>query len=325
MIESKSKPELSGDQWEIPEVLQNFVDTRGTPAVFLVLPGQIDMRDVMELRDRLRDKDFKELDVVIHTGGGDIHSAYLIIALLRLHAKKLNACVPIVAKSAGTLICIGADKIILDEVAQLGPLDTQIDETNIGGSVGESNNFTSALDPFKSLDHLEQVSLKSLTKTALELNDSTKMDLKQSFEYAQSFVETTTAPLFKQLEPQKFGLYRRALSVGEEYGKRILKRFHKWEDEPAKATIRQIVHDYPSHHYIIDLYELKEMGFDAELFPKDQRDVVDGLIPYVLESNESIVRCVHPSPPVAIEAKTNSDKNQQNGGKNRRRQSRKQD
>jgi serine dehydrogenase proteinase len=318
MIESRSKEEIPVGQG-VPEEEQNFVDARGRPAVFLILPGKIDMPDVIALRNRLRDRYFEELDVVIHTGGGDIHSAYLIIALLRLHAKKLNACVPIVAKSAGTLVCIGADKIVLDEVAQLGPLDTQIDENKMGGMVGGGDNFTSALDPFKSLDHLEQVSFKSLTETAHVLTDSTQLDLNQSFQTAQSFVEATTAPMFRQLQPQKFGQYRRALSVGEEYGKRILKRFHNWEDGPAANTIRQLVHDYPSHHYIIDIYELKEMGFDAELFPKEQRDVVDGLIPYALESKESIVTCVDPSPKDAVEAKTNGSETQPNDGKTKSR------
>src|SRR5215213_770785 len=155
MIEGRPKEEIPVGEEEAHKVLQNFVDARGIPAVFLILPDKMDMPDVMDLRDRLRDKDFEELDVVIHTGGGDIHSAYLMIALLRLHAKKLNACVPIVAKSAGTLVCIGADKIVLDEVAQLGPLDTQVDENRIGGMANEGTNFSSALDPFKSLDHLE--------------------------------------------------------------------------------------------------------------------------------------------------------------------------
>ena len=312
-MESTLRDKSAAVPEEAHKEMQNFVDERGRPAVFLILPELIEMSHVLRLRHCLRDKRFSELDVVVHTGGGDIHAAYLLVALLRLHAEKLTACVPLIAKSAGTLLCIGMDKIVLDEVAQLGPLDTQIDENNVSGTQTGNSNFSSALNPFKSLEHLEKISLKSFTNTTHALSRTTGMSLYDSFEHALHFVGTTTGPLFSQLEPQKFGIYRRALSVGEEYGKRILKRFHGWEDEISKETIRRIIHDYPSHDYIIDLYELEEMGFDAELFPREQRDVVDGLFA-CLGSRESIVTCVEPTTPKNLQRE---ETNGQNGSKDR--------
>jgi hypothetical protein len=306
MGEDTAREELTVVPEEIPKELRDFVNERGRPAVFVLLPAELlEIGHAVRLRGCLRDKYFPELDVVVHTGGGDIHAAYLIVALLHLHAKKLTACVPLIAKSAGTLICIGMNKIVLDEVAQLGPLDTQVNERSGSGAQPDAGGFSSALNPFKALEHLEKISLKSFTRTTQTLSHDTGMSLRESFEHALSFVGTTTAPLFKQLEPQKFGIYRRALAVGEEYGTRILKRFHGWDEEVARETIRRIIHEYPSHDYIIDLYELKEMGFKAELFPKEQRDVIDGLFP-CLGSKKSIVTCVEPTVPTeAVQAGRN--------------------
>ena len=41
---------------------------------------------------------------------------------------------PFWAKSAATLLCLGADKIVLGEHAELGPLDVQIYEEKKAGT-----------------------------------------------------------------------------------------------------------------------------------------------------------------------------------------------
>ena len=78
--------------------------------------------------------------------------------------------------------------------------------------------------------------------------------------------------LFTQLNPEKLGEYNRALAVGTEYGERLLRRFTTWDDEKRTAILEQLVHGYPSHDYIIDYHELKEMGFGVNLFTDSERD-----------------------------------------------------
>ena len=138
-----------------PELIA-FTNARGRPAVFLFLPESLDLRNVVQLREVLGAQEFEELDLVIDSGGGNIHAAYQMIELLRLHTKRLYACIPFYAKSAATLLCIGADAIFVDELAQLGPLDTQIYEEKKGGKA----EFTSALNPFKTLEQLQKFSLE---------------------------------------------------------------------------------------------------------------------------------------------------------------------
>ena len=77
--------------------------------------------------------------------------------------------------------------------------------------------------------------------------------------------------MFTQLDPEKLGEYNRALSVGSEYGERLLRRFTSWDDKKRTEILEKLVHGYPSHEYIIDYHELQEMGFDVNLFSVPER------------------------------------------------------
>lgn len=69
-----------------------------------------------------------DLDLVLHTGGGDIDAAEKLISMVRtkVGTGTLRAVVPDYAKSAGTLIALGADRIVMSDMSELGPIDPQI-------------------------------------------------------------------------------------------------------------------------------------------------------------------------------------------------------
>ena len=265
-----------------------FANARGRSSVFLFLTEPLGLKHVLRLRSMLGDHQFDELDLVINSHGGNIHAAYQAIELLRLHTKRLNTCIPLYAKSAATLLCLGAEEIFLDELAQLGPLDTQIYEEKKGGK-GE---FTSALNPFKTLEQLQKFSLETLDIAVTMIAVRSGMDLDECLKHAIDFVRCTTGPLFTQLNPEKLGEYNRALAVGTEYGDRLLRRFTSWDGEKRKAILEKLVHGYPSHEYIIDYHELKEMDFNVSLFTDSEHIAVQNLISVILK-NTTVVELVH--------------------------------
>ena len=79
--------------------------------------------DLLTVCDSLKGKIFPALDVIIQTPGGDADAAYLVTKVLRKHAKTLSFLIPVYAKSAGTLMCLGADELVVTEITELGPLD----------------------------------------------------------------------------------------------------------------------------------------------------------------------------------------------------------
>ena len=64
-----------------------------------------------------------DLDVVIHTLGGDPSAAYLMGQQIRFFSNEINMLIPTFAYSAGTLLTFCADKILLANNARLSPID----------------------------------------------------------------------------------------------------------------------------------------------------------------------------------------------------------
>ena len=68
----------------------------------------------------------EKLDVVLESGGGSIDSAYKVLKLLKMYADKITVIVPFYAKSAASLIAIGADELVMCKNGELGPVDPQV-------------------------------------------------------------------------------------------------------------------------------------------------------------------------------------------------------
>jgi ATP-dependent protease ClpP protease subunit len=66
------------------------------------------------------------LDLLLHTPGGDPTAAERIVMTCRSYAKSFRVIVPQTAMSAGTLIAMGADSILMTETSEMGPIDPQM-------------------------------------------------------------------------------------------------------------------------------------------------------------------------------------------------------
>ena len=66
------------------------------------------------------------LSLILYTRGGDILAAWNLVNLLREFCNELEVIVPNKCRSAGTLVSLGANKIIMTKQATLGPIDPSI-------------------------------------------------------------------------------------------------------------------------------------------------------------------------------------------------------
>lgn len=282
--------------------LRNFATLRDRPAIFVVLHEPIQPAHLLLLREEIGSRRFGELDLVIHSGGGNIHVAYQMIQLMRQHTEHLNACVPLYAKSAATLWCLAANQIVMDESAQLGPLDAQVYERKRG-----DGRYTSALNPFKTLEELQRFTLETLHASLNSIRQRSGLDWTECLTQAIAFVQATTGQLFHRLDPEKFGEYSSALAIGSEYGSRLLRRYAtNWTEATKTPILERLVRGYPSHAYIIDYRELKDMGVPVALFPDAERPVVGELHKWIIdiEGRSSVVALIEPS---ATADETSSD------------------
>jgi Serine dehydrogenase proteinase len=75
-------------------------------------------------RDAIGDTD--RLSLILYTQGGNTAAAWRLANLLRMYCKDLEIIVPMKAHSAGTLISLGANRIIMTKQATLGPIHPSI-------------------------------------------------------------------------------------------------------------------------------------------------------------------------------------------------------
>jgi Serine dehydrogenase proteinase len=89
-------------------------------------PISIDYSDILPISDQLANLSGSALDVIIETPGGDGTVAEDIVRLLRGKYKELAFIVPGYAKSAGTIITMAGDEILMGPTSALGPIDAQL-------------------------------------------------------------------------------------------------------------------------------------------------------------------------------------------------------
>lgn len=106
------------------KVLVYFLSDRRSsvplPGIHTSLAGEPQMLIYDHLRKLGR---VKQLDVFLHTRGGNVDAVWPLVQLCRSMTDKFCVIVPLRAHSAGTLLCLGADEVTLGTAAELSPID----------------------------------------------------------------------------------------------------------------------------------------------------------------------------------------------------------
>lgn len=79
-----------------------------------------------------------DIDLILHTGGGDIDVTEKLANMLWARigqAGTLRVIVPDFAKSAGTLLALAADAIVMSDSSELGPIDPQLVRRSASGEL----------------------------------------------------------------------------------------------------------------------------------------------------------------------------------------------
>ena len=93
----------------------------------------LEQADFYVIRDLLASKkDLQKIDIYIETPGGSGETAEEIVKFLRNNFDTVSFVVSGEAKSAGTIIVLSGDEILMTETGSLGPIDAQM---KIGRSV----------------------------------------------------------------------------------------------------------------------------------------------------------------------------------------------
>ncbi|MDW3683360.1 hypothetical protein RA280_16725 [Cupriavidus sp. CV2] len=183
------------------------------------------------------------------TYGGDPDGAYRIARCLRHHYKHLRIVIPSYCKSAGTLITIVADELVIGDLGELGPLDIQVLKNS------ELSERSSGLDIIQALGAARQHAQDAFHAGLINIRNSARLSTKLAGEFAATIAVGVAGPLYAQIDPIRLGEMQRAMRIAHEYGQRL----NRYTNALLEGALDKLVADYPAHGFVIDRKEASEL------------------------------------------------------------------
>lgn len=113
------------DRYNRQALIRQYED--GTGARLLVVIDTIGPRSITYLEELLYDASPEDdLHLLLDTPGGDGEIAVRMVRSLHSRCQRLTVIVPDAAKSAGSLLAMGAHEILMGPTSDLGPVDPQL-------------------------------------------------------------------------------------------------------------------------------------------------------------------------------------------------------
>lgn len=240
---------------DIKDIILNLKEIRDGVPQFLYI-GPIEPEGVIKVRlsimlQKIKNGSCDEIDFIINSPGGSPDDAYRIIRMLRDNYKTVNVIVPFWAKSAATLLSLGASTIVMDQFGEFGPLDMQI-----GKERDDSPEFEreSALNDEHSVLRIETRFKEMFEAMYLRIYEHRKINISKH-EVSNQLLENLAKfyePLLKQINPYKLGEKRRKLDIGAQYARRILLQFNDMSVQDSRNFVDFLINECPDHGYVID-------------------------------------------------------------------------
>jgi len=224
----------------------------------------------------------KRVCLVLVTYGGDPDAGYRIARALNHHYKKIDILIPDVCKSAGTLICIGAHKLIFGDRGELGPLDIQLSKPD------ELFESMSGLDIIQALNALENQVLESFRTYLMDIRGNSRLKTKLAADIAVKLTDGFISPIASKIDPVTLGEHQRAMQIAHDYGQRL----SDLSKSLKEGALIKLISGYPSHSFVIDRKEASSIFQNVEAPNESTIDLYNwalGLLPNVPYSEKPMV------------------------------------
>ena len=189
------------------------------------------------------------ISLMLHTAGGQTLAAWRLVNLILIFCDELEVIIPMKALSAGTLISIGADRIIMTKQAALGPIDPSVNnplnpQASIGGQVKQVP--------------VSVESVRGYLEAAKE-----ELKIKDQRELSSILMNLTN-----HIHPLVLGEIFRSQTQIRYLARKLLPR-QVQNEEQIKSIIDFLCADSGSHDYTINRREASDLGLKVEK-PSDE-------------------------------------------------------
>jgi len=190
----------------------------------------------------------ENIDLFLYTRGGDMVVPIRIVKLIKSYCQKFGILIPYRAHSAGTLIALGADEIVMAKLGELTPVDPATEH------------------PFNPRDHQGKVipiSVEDITSYLLLARDKGNVKEDKMAEIYDNLTKHSYSDP-KHLHPLALGNVYRAQRMIRILSQRLLSLHININEGNNKETIERIVNEITSdicvHNYPIYRDEAKSLG-----------------------------------------------------------------
>ncbi|MCA9374303.1 MAG: hypothetical protein R3B71_03565 [Candidatus Gracilibacteria bacterium] len=207
------------------------------------IDSEIEESDIIHFREHL-DKicaSCKKLDLFLFSYGGELEAAWELVNLLREYNVDFSVLIPYHARSAATLIALGAKEVLMGKMGSLGPIDPSI---RIHG--GELSGM--------SLSATDVDSYEDFLRDEYDIKDP--QDKMKAFEM-----------LGQNVSPVLLGkVYRNYLETKKD-AEKMLRRNIK-DPKKVKKIVRCFIKDVKTHNHSISRSEARKSGLNVTFADK---------------------------------------------------------
>lgn len=195
----------------------------------------------------------KKISLVLYTPGGNTLAAWNMVNLLRLFCDDLEVILPAKGLSAGTLMSLGANRIVMTKQATLGPIDPSI--------MGPLNPIIPGTPNARAPVSVEAI--RGYLDWACK-----ELDIKEGQNLTQIFTF-----LSQQVHPLVLGQIYRSRTQIQYLAQRLLAH-QVSEEKKVKSIISFLCSDSGSHDYTINRREARDMGLTVEVPSPELYDLI---------------------------------------------------
>lgn len=189
------------------------------------------------------------LTMFVVTPGGDPDAAFKIGRAVQNNYQHVSMVVTGWCKSAGTLIAIAGNELIMGDRGELGPLDIQLNKAD------EIMELGSGLAVDQALKTLETTASRMFLNLLVGIRRDTggMITTKTAADIAAKMVTGLLEPIYHQIDPVKIGENTRAMNITKMYGSRLNAASGNLASE---HSLNRLVAAYPDHGFVIDREEV---------------------------------------------------------------------
>lgn len=225
----------------------------------------------------------ERLDFFLYSRGGAIDVPWRIVSALRGCAKEWNILIPFRANSAGTLIALGADQIVMGPQGELGPIDPTMALRRVVPGPGGQSALVQ-----------DQVSVEDVMAYVKFIQDKGGLS-------EQAAVAGALNKLVDRVDALTLGnVYRTHQHIRDVAKRILLSRAKPPSTDALESIVKTLAELVYAHGHAIGVQAAKEMGLPVHEAEKS----VDDLMWKLFEAYETDLKLDLPIDPASAVAKT---------------------